>query len=459
MNVIVLEVGIVAALLLLNALFSMSEMAIVSAKKARLQQLASKGSKKAGKALQLAESPNRFLSTIQIGITLVGVLSGAFGGATISEKIGETIARIYGLSPEVSEGIGVGIIVTIITFFSVVLGELVPKRLALKYPETIATLAAGPMDALSRFSAPVVWLFSASTDLILKFLRLNQSSNDANITHDEIRAMVEQGAQEGLLDAQEKLMFDRVLSFGRKRVTALMTLARDMIWIDVNKTLEEQSREVLNSSYTMYPVAEGSLDHLLGTVKSNDLGKLFLDGQRDTVSLLFQPVFIPETATALQVLEIFQKTGLQMGFVIDEFGAIQGLLTMSDITRAIVGETPLDAQHADSPIVKRADGSWLVDGALPIDILKEKLGIERLDGEDAHLFQTVGGFIMHRLGRVPRETDVFHWSLWRFEILDMDRNRIDKVMISEEGLRPHMSDSDVETKHLHQVDQVSQRSV
>jgi putative hemolysin len=430
MNIIVLEVAVIAALLLLNATFSMSEMAVVSARKTRLLQLASKGSKGAGEALRLAESPSRFLSTVQIGITLVGVLSGAFGGATISEEIAFYIAEATSFSVEVSEGIGVAIIVTIITFLSVIFGELIPKRLALKYPEEIASLTAGPMNTLSRMSAPVVWIFSSTTDLVLRIFHLDKSSGSAGVTHEEIKAMVEQGEQEGIIGEQEGMMMDRVLTFGKRRVTSIMTHVRDIVWIDSKKPIGKQLERLLASNYSVYPVADGGLDHLMGTVNSKDICKCVVEQNSDLSSLLFQPLFIPETSNALQTLDLFQKTGLQVGFVIDEFGSIQGLVTMTNIIEAIVGALPVDGIPEKSPIVKRDDDSWLVDGALPIALLKEHLGIGKIEGEEENLFHTLAGFVMYRLGRVPSEADVFYWKRWRFEVVDMDNNRIEKIIIA-----------------------------
>ncbi len=430
MTLMFLEAGFIAILLLLNGIFSMSEMAVVSAKKARLQKLVNRGHKGAAEAIRLAESPNRFLSTIQIGITLVGVLSGAFGGATISEKIGNLLSENFVLTPEVAEGIGVGIIVAIITFFSVIFGELIPKRLALKYPETIASLAAGPMNTLAKISAPVVWIFSFTTDLMLKIFHLDAEKDDSGVTHEEIKAMVEQGAQEGVIEKQERVMMDRVLTFGKKRVTSIMTLARDIVWIDVKQSIEKQLEKIVAANYSVYPVAEGTLDQLLGTIKSKDMCRCDLEKNKDLSSLLFQPLFVPETSNALQVLELFQKTGLQIGFVIDEFGSIQGLITMTNLVEAIVGDLPLDRVTEQSPIVRRDDNSWLVDGALSIDILKEHLGVDKIQGEEDNLFQTVAGFVMYRLGRVPKEADVFFWHQWRFEVVVMDKNRIAKIIIA-----------------------------
>lgn len=430
MNIILVEIGILVALLLLNAVFSMSEMAGVSSRKARLQQLAVHGNKGAEEALRLAESPSRFLSTIQIGITLVGVLSGAFGGATLSEELGHAFVAAFAWDPDVAEAVGVGIVVTVISVFSVILGELVPKQVALKSPERIASLAARPMSALSRFSAPVVWFLSAATDLVLRVLRLDKTTADNNVTHEEIKAMVQQGAQDGVLEDQEKDMVDRVLSFGKQKVVSLMTPTYDVLWVDVRKPLSDQLKMILDSRFSHYPVADGSLDHLLGTVQAKDICRVLAEGSQDLQAVVAQPVFIPESSNALQVLELFKRTGLSMGFVIDEFGAIQGILTLTNLVEAILGDLPSHGSPQGAAMVQRADGSWLVEGSLLISHLKEKLGFESMDGEKDNLFQTVAGFAMYKLGRVPSESDVFVWQEWRFEIIDMDRNRVDKIMIS-----------------------------
>lgn len=430
MQSFIVECAVLSALLLVNAIFSMSEMALVSARKVRLQQLAAGGSRGAAEALRLAESPARFLSIVQIGITLVGVLAGAFGGIALTKWLAEFLVSAFPVSEDAAQALGVTAVVTLITFLSVILGELVPKRLALKYPERVASLVAFPMSLIARVSWPVVWLFTAATELVLKALRLNGNPADANVTHEEIKAMVRLGVQEGLLGPQERTMMDRVLSFGTKRVTSIMTRTRDIIWIDSAKPLEHQIAKLLESHFSHYPVAHGSLDDLQGTVRAKDICRFLTRDKAEIATLLQRPLFIPDTAYALKVLELFKASSLQMGFVINEFGEIQGLLTLTDILEAIVGDFPNTGVPQDGPVRQRQDGSWLVDGALPIDALKERLGIDFHENPEEEHFRTLGGFVMYRLGRVPAPTDAFSWHGWRFEIVDMERKRIDKVLVS-----------------------------
>jgi putative hemolysin len=431
MSVVVLELAIIGLLLFVNAFFSMSEMALISARKARLQALADEGSRGAAEAIRLGSVPNRFLSTVQMGMTLIGILSGAFGGATLSGHIVQYLLLLFpALQPAVAKGIAVAVVVGFITFFSVVLGELVPKRLALHYSEHIASFVSRPMKILSALSTPIVWTFSVTTDFILKFFHVDSNPGWAKITHEEIRDMVKQGEQDGVLDVQERKMMERVLAFGKKRVTAIMTLAHEIVYIDATKPLSIQLQRIADSRFSVFPVVEGTLDKVLGTINSRDVCKCAMENNIDISLSIFQPLFVPESVTALQMLELFQETGCRIGFVVDEFGAVEGLVTMTDIARAIVGDVPYLGLRKETAIVRRTDGSFLIDGSASIVSLKEMLTIDAVDGEKENLFQTVAGFVMHRLGRVPKTADSFLWCHWRFEVVDMDKNRVDKVLVS-----------------------------
>jgi putative hemolysin len=431
MTLIVLEIAIIGSLLGLNAVFSMSEMAIVSARRARLSALANEGNRGAAEAIAIADAPTKFLSTVQIGITLIGILSGAFGGATLSGQISQHLVFFFPmLSENVAKVLGVSAVVVGITFFSVVLGELVPKRLALQYSESIAAVVSRPMKLLSQVSAPLVWIFSSSTDFILRWLHLDNRSTGGRVTHEEIRAMVEQGQQDGVLDVQERRMINSVLAFGKKRITAIMTPAHEIVFIDTKQSLSSQMQRITGSHFSTFPVVEGSLDHILGTVYARDVCKCSMEKNVDIASATYQPLYIPESTTALQVLEQFQETGSRIGFVVDEFGSVEGLVTITDIARAIVGDVPVVGMQPDSPIVKRSDGSLLMDGDVSIEDLKETLKLGDIDGDKENLFQTLAGFVMHRLGRVPKISDSFSWGGWRFEVVDMDKNRVDKVLVS-----------------------------
>lgn len=427
MSVIAFEFLLIIFLVFANGIFAMSEMAIVAARKGRLEQLANRGDDKARAALELALAPDRFLSTVQIGITLIGILAGAFGGATIAAQIAAYVSLIPMIAPY-SEAIGLGIVVLFITYLSLVFGELVPKRLALNNAERIASIVARPMNLLSRFAAPFVWLLAVSSNVIFKILRVKPSS-EPPVTEEEIKVLIAQGTQAGVFEAAERDLVESVFRLADKRVGALMTSRLDMVWLDVNASPSEIRRKIAESHYSRFPVGDASADNVVGVVKAKD----YLALPEETASLqtvLKQPLFVPETRTALQVLELFKNSHTHIALVIDEHGAVEGLVTTNDILEAIVGDIALPAGESEKPAVQRADGSWLLDGALPIDEFKRIFSIAELAGEEKGGYQTLAGFILMRLGRVPAAADHFEWNNLRFEIVDMDANRIDKVLVA-----------------------------
>lgn len=410
-----------------NGIFSMSEMAVVSARKARLQQLANSGDARARAALELANSPDRFLSTVQIGITLVGILAGAFGGATIAEQIGVYVAVIPALEPY-GKVLGLGIVVLFITYLSLIFGELVPKRLALNNPERIASFAAQPMHALSRLAAPFVRFLSFSSNAVLRIFGV-QPSNDPPVTEEEIKVLIEQGTQAGIFEEAEQDLVESVFRFGDRRVSVLMTPRLDIVWIEAKATDAEIRRKMAQSHFSRFPVCDGKIDNVIGVVKAKE----YLALPKETASLktvLKQPLFVPETTKALQALEMFKRSHTHIALIIDEHGALEGLVTTNDVLEAIVGDIALPADHADLYVVQREDGSWLLDGALPIDEFKEIFSIRQLPAERKSGYQTLAGFVLSHLGRVPAETDNFEWNGLRFEVMDMDGNRVDKVLVA-----------------------------
>lgn len=425
-----IDFSIILLLILANGLFVMSELAIVSARKVRLQQLANQGDRKARTALRLSEEPNNFLATVQVGITLIGIIAGAFGEAALSRRIEPILADIPGLKPY-SQVISFGIGVLIITYLTLILGELVPKRLALNSPERIASFAAMPMAVLAKIGAPIVYLLSASTNLMLQILGI-RPSDEPQVTEEEIRVMIEQGTEAGMFEQAEEDIMKRVFRLGDRRVSSLMTPRLEIIWIDLEDSFDENRRRMMESSHARFPVCHGGLDNLLGVVQVYDLLVMSMANEAiDFTSALQTPVFVPESTRALKVLELFKQTGTQIAFVVDEYGVIQGLVTLTDVLQAIVGDIPTVEDLAEPQAIRREDGSWLLDGMLPIYQFKELLHIEdqELPGEQRGSYQTLGGFVVMHLGRIPTAADHFEWESLRFEVMDMDGNRVDKVLV------------------------------
>jgi putative hemolysin len=432
MSSITFEILIILVLILANGVFSMSEMAIVSARKVRLQQLANQGDVKAKAALKLAESPNHFLSTVQVGISLIGILTGAFGGATIASRLAIYVKLVPLLAPY-SEPISFGIVVLIITYLSLIVGELVPKRLALNNPERIASTVAIPMRALSAIASPMVYLLSASTDLILRMLGIT-ASTEPQVTEEEIKILIEQGTEAGTFEEAEQDMVERVFRLGDRPVSYLMTPRPDIVWLDLDDSAEENRQKMVDSAYSRYPVCQGGLDNVLGVIPVTDLlARSFRGEALDLTIGLRQPVFVPESTRGLKVLELFKQTITHIALVVDEYGVIQGLVTLNDIMSEIVGDVPSTDGQDQPQAVQREDGSWLLDGMLPVEEFLELFGMEEWESEERGSYQTLGGFVITHLGRIPAATDHFEWQSMRFEVMDMDGNRVDKVLVIPKG--------------------------
>src|SRR5689334_21064254 len=407
----------------------MSEIAVVAARKVRLQQRAEDGDERARTALALAHDPNKFLSTVQFGITLVGVLAGAYGGATIAEKLAVPISEIPQLA-RYAEGIALGVVVTVITVMSLIVGELVPKRIGLNNPEAIASWVARPMILLSKIGGPVVGMLTAVTNLVLRLFGIKGEA-EPNLTEDEIKALISQGAETGAVGATEENIVQRVFQLGDQRVAAIMTPRPDIEWIDVDAS-EEELREFLAShSHTQFVVCHGGLDEVLGIVRSADLLPIAFKGSRiELRSLVREALFVPDSMPAVQLLESFRSSHKHVALVMDEYGAVEGLVTVTDLLTAIVGDLPADASEAQGAFVSRADGSWLVDGSAAMEEVQVHFGMDGLPEEEAGAYHTIGGFVMARLGRVPKTADNFEWGGLKFEVMDMDGRRIDKVLVS-----------------------------
>ncbi len=442
MSSITFEILLILLLIFANGVFAMSEMAIVSSRKVRLQNMANQGDKKARAALELADAPNRFLSTVQVGITLIGILAGAFGGATISERLAVNLSQISWLAPY-SRAIAFTLVVASITYLSLIVGELVPKRLALNSPETIAASVAMPMRTIAAIASPVVHLLSASTDLVLRILGIS-ASTEPQVTEEEIKVLIEQGTEAGMFEEAEQDMVERVFRLGDRPVSALMTPRPDIVWLDLEDSPEENRKKMIDSANSRFPVCQGGLDNVLGIMPVTDLLARSLSGEAlDLTVSLRQPVFVPESTRGLKVLELFKQTGTHMALVVDEYGVIQGLVTLNDILVEIVGDVPSADELEDPQAVQRDDGSWLLDGMLAVDEFFEIFGVDESRGEHRGSYQTLGGFVITHLGRIPNAADSFEWDGMRFEVMDMDGNRVDKVLVvPAQQITDHQSSHD-----------------
>ncbi|MGH7594832.1 MAG: hemolysin family protein [bacterium] len=433
MSTIILEVAFILLLIIANGVFAMSETAVISSRKERLRQWANDGNDKARTVLELANDPTRFLSTVQFGITLVSVVASVYGGATIAEKLAVYLQIIPLLAPY-SKAISFGIVVIAITYLSLIIGELVPKRLALNNPERVASAVIAPMRFLSRIASPAVHLLSSSTNAVLRLFGVKPSAEQP-VTEEEIKIMIEQGKQAGVFEKAEQDMVERVFHLSDRRVNTLMTQRADIIWLEVNDPLEAIQQKIA-SGRSRFPVCQNSLDHMLGIVKVKDLLAPSLAGQGlDLKRLLRQPLYVPESMRALKVLELFKQTRTHIALVIDEYGSIQGLITLNDILEAIVGDIPSSDMPNEPLIVKREDGSWLIDGTLPVEEFKKNFQLAELPHEEMGEYQTLGGFVMMYMERIPSPTEHFEWGGLRFEVMDMDGHRVDKVLVMR--ARPH----------------------
>ena len=425
---------ILLALIFVNGLFAMSEIAIVSSRRARLQQFADEGSTGAQSAMKLSEDPTRFLSTVQVGITSIGILSGAIGESTIAEHLRLKLLQIP-LLEAYAQPLSLVIMVFILTYLSLIIGELVPKRIAMQRPEVIAMLVAKPMQSLSSLAAPLVLLLSASTNTVLRLLGA-RNSTEPTVTEEEIKVMIEQGTEEGVFDRAEQELVSNVLRLDDRNVGAVMTPRKDVVFLDVQESYEENRDRLCDTPHTVIPLCDGGLDHVIGLVRSNDVLESLLRGEQiDFPRLAKSPLFVPKSITLMQLLEHFKRAHLPAALVIDEYGEVVGIATVNDVIEAIVGDMPGD-EAEDPLVVQREDGSWLVDGMLDLDGLKRLLKVDTLPEEELGNFHTVGGLAMLQLGRVPRTGDIFELEAHRFEVVDMDKNRVDKLLISKDsGLR------------------------
>jgi putative hemolysin len=424
-----MDVLLLLLLILLNALFAMSEMAVVSSRKARLQRMADDGFPGARSAMALNEEPSAFLSTIQVGITTIGILSGVVGEGLIAAPIARWLEQFPLIAPY-AKGASVALVVVLITYLSVVIGELVPKRLALLAPERIASVVARPMVWFSGIARPLVLLLSGSSNLLLRLLGARRT-DEPPVTDDEIKVLMEQGAEAGVFHQSEQAIVSNVLRLDEQRIGAIMTPRMDIDAIDLDDGDEAVRAAIAESVHSRIVVCRGGLEHILGVLRIGDLLKPALRGEPlDVESHLTPPLFVPETLSTTQLLESFRRERVQFGLIVDEYGDLQGLVSLTDVLISIVGDLPEQDDTGDDDVVRREDGSWLVDGSVGLERIEQVLEIDTLASDEERGFHTVGGFAMHRLGRIPEVADHFEAAGFRFEVVDMDRNRVDKLLVS-----------------------------
>ncbi|RJG06004.1 HlyC/CorC family transporter [Noviherbaspirillum cavernae] len=431
------DILIILGLILINGIFAMSEIAVVSAKRIRLQKLSENGSRGAKAAIELAESPSRFLSTIQVGITVIGIFNGAFGEASLVAKLApqmETLPVIGDYAREVA----LAVVVLGITFASLIFGELVPKRIAMQYPESIASLIAAPMQWLSRMMGPFVRILTYATDFVLKLLGLESKKEDT-VTEDDITGLLREGTDAGLFEKTEHDIVSRALRLDDQPVVALMTPRMDVHFINLDDPLDVNLLKIADSSYNRFPVYAGDVSHVIGVVHAGSLFEQMIRGQQVNIaSAIRPPLFVPETISAMQLLETLKKNRAELALIIDEYGEIEGIVTLSDVLGALVGDVAVIDEHHEEDAVQREDGSWLIDAGISLDRFRELLDTNvRFPEEATGSYHTLAGFVMATLGHIPVVAEYFEWEGYRIEVVDMDRNRIDRLLI-------HRAESDAE---------------
>ncbi|MGN7721450.1 hemolysin family protein [Chitinophaga sp. 22620] len=420
-----MEVVIILVLILLNGIFSMAEIALVSARKVRLENAARQGDDKAKAALKLSNNPDTFLSTVQIGITLIGILTGLYSGEQLKEDVKLFFTNWPLLAPY-ANGIATAVIVICVTYFTLVLGELLPKRIGLANPELIAKLVAKPMNFISRVTFPFVWLLSRSTTVLVKVIGLKRSS-DSNVTEEEIKAIISEGTSSGAIEETEQEIIERVFHLGDRNITSLMTHRTDIIWLDIHEDGESYKRKIKAAPHSVYPVCEGQIDHIKGILTIKDL---YAAGNLAVLKdVMRKPLFIPDNNTAYQVLEKFKETQIHAAFIVDEYGTFLGMITLNDILEAIVGDMPETGQD-DYNMVKRDDGSYLIDAQIPFYDFLSEFDMQDLMAEFEQEFDTLAGFILHHLEHIPQTGEKLEWRDFTFEIVDMDAHRIDKILVT-----------------------------
>lgn len=424
-----MELFLLAALILMNGAFAMSEIAVVSSRRARLQRLVDDGMPGAAAAMLLHSSPSNFLSTIQVGITSVGILSGAIGEAALAAPLTAWISQVPQLAPY-ARGLALGIVVVGITYLSVVVGELVPKRLALFKPEVIAAIIARPMQWLARIGKPLVWLLSVSSDGLLRLFRLRHGE-EPPVTDEEIEVLMQQGADAGVFHRSEQAIVANVLRLDDQRIGAIMTPRADIEMIDLEQPEDAVRQQLASSPHHRVVVVRGGLERVLGVLHVSELLQPALEGRPlEMERALRPPLYVPESVTTTKLMELFRKARAQFALIVDEYGEVQGLVTLTDVLASIVGDIPEEGVAAGQDAVQREDGSWLIDGVIGIERFRNLLDLDMLPGEDEGAYHTLAGFVLHHLGHIPTVGERFEAAGLRFEIVDMDRTRVDKLIVT-----------------------------
>ncbi|HEY1114743.1 MAG TPA: hemolysin family protein [Chitinophagaceae bacterium] len=419
-----MEILLLLGLILLNGMFSMSEIALVSARKARLEAQANKGDRKAREALELSNHPDRFLSTVQIGITLIGILTGIYSGEKLKDDFVNFLNQWPAVQPY-SSGLATTLIVIIITYFSLVLGELVPKRIGMSRPEAIAKTMAKPMNLISMITYPFIWLLTKSSQLLVKLFNIRSDENQ--VTEEEIKAIISEGTEHGAIEEAEQEIIERVFHLGDRNITSLMTHRSDIIWFDVNDNEVMIREKIMEDPHSIYPICEGDLDEIKGVISLKDI---YISDDKVPFRELMQPaLFVPDNNTAYQVMEKFKESKIHTCFIVDEYGSVRGMITLNDIMEAIVGEIP-ETDVADYEIVQREDGSFLVDAQIPFYDFLSRFEKTEWVSEGDYSFDTLAGCILHELERIPQTGDKLDWKDFHIEIVDMDGHRIDKVLVT-----------------------------
>ena len=420
-----IEFLVILGLVLLNGLFAMAEISLVSARKARLESQANKGDKKAKRALALASHPDKFIATVQIGITLISILLGIYAEEGIKHHIADWLQQFAALRPYI-EIVSKILMLIVITYVSLVLGELIPKRIGLSNPERIAKAVAGPMVIISTITFPFVWLLNHSSNFLVGLMGIKQ--NDTAVTEEEIKAIISEGTEQGTIEEAEQEIIERVFHLSDRNITSLMTHRSDIVWLEANKTVGEVKATLKEAMHTVYPVCEGNIDRIKGFVSIKELFTADTDVMLGSISK--QPMYVPENNTAYQVLEKFKETKIHQCFIVNEYGSIEGLITLNDILEAIVGDIPQQDEEAYE-ITERHDGSFLIDAQISFyNFLKHIDKTEWIE-EDEQEFDTLAGFILEELQEIPKTGDMLHWRGYDFEIVDMDGHRIDKILVKQ----------------------------
>ncbi len=424
-----MDVALLVFLILLNGAFAMSEMALTASRKARLQVMVESEEPGARAAMDLHDHPTKWLSTVQIGITSIGVLNGIVGEAAFAEPLSRWLLQVMPITPKAAGLAATGLVVATITYLTIIFGELVPKRVGQMFPETVARLVARPMNWLSTAARPFVWLLGASTDAALRLLGI-RGGPSRSVTEEEIAASLEEGLDAGVIEAQEHQMVRNVFRLDDRQIGSMMIPRAEIVWLDAAAPIEQMLERMMHSGRSRYPVCRGSLDDVIGVVAAHTLLPPLAQGLKpDLTEHLIAPVFVPETLSGMELLEHFRQSSADMVFVVDEYGAVQGVITERDLLEAITGEFGVSAGE-EAWAVKRADGSWLMDGLIPIPELKDRLEMKEVPEEDRGRYNTLAGMVMLLLGRLPNTADAVDWQGWRFEVVDLDGKRVDKLLVT-----------------------------